>query len=98
MKEQEILQTIMRDMNTGWWEADMSRRIIRLSDFLQNLLQFPAPEIGFDEFKSHIPEPYLRYSGSALNARFKCFSTVFFESCKFSAISVFDNPSLRLIR
>lgn len=54
----------MRDMNTGWWEADMSRRIIRMSDFLQNLLQFPAPEIGFDEFKSHIPEPYLRYSGS----------------------------------
>ena len=64
MKEHEILQAIMRDMNTGWWEADMSRRIIRMSGFLQNLLQFPTPEIGFDEFKRHIPEPYLRYTGS----------------------------------
>ncbi len=64
MKEHEILQAVMRDMNAGWWEADMSRRVIRMSGFLQDLLRFPTPEIGFDEFKSHIPEPYMRYSGS----------------------------------
>lgn len=63
MKEHEILQAVMRDMNAGWWEADMSRRVIRMSGFLQDLLRFPTPEIGFDEFKSHIPEPYMRYSG-----------------------------------
>lgn len=63
MKEEEILRAVLKDAKTGWWEADMTRRIFHMSDFLQNLLRYPTPEVGFDEIKSLIPEAYAKISG-----------------------------------
>ncbi len=63
MKEEEILRAVLKDAKTGWWEADMTRRMFRMSDFLQNLLRYPTPEVGFDEIKSLIPEAYAEMSG-----------------------------------
>ena len=62
MKEEKILQTILQDMKTGWWEADSSRRVFRMSGLLQNLLELPRPEIGYDELIRLVPEPYIKYS------------------------------------
>ena len=56
MKENEILRAVLQDTGTGWWEADMTRRIFHMSDFLQRLLRYSTPEVGFDEMKSLIPE------------------------------------------
>lgn len=63
MKEEEILRAVLKDAKTGWWEADMTRRMFRMSDFLQNLLRYSTPEVGFDEIKSLIPDAYAKISG-----------------------------------
>ena len=63
MKEEQILRAVLKDARTGWWEADMTRRIFHMSDFLQDLLRYPTPEVGFDEIKSLIPEAYAKISG-----------------------------------
>ncbi len=63
MKEEEILRAVLKDSKTGWWEADMTRRMFRMSDFLQNLLRYSTPEVGFDEIKSLIPDAYAKISG-----------------------------------
>ena len=63
MKEEEILRAVLKDARTGWWEADMTRRIFHMSDFLQDLLRYPTSEAGFDEIKSLIPEAYVKISG-----------------------------------
>ena len=63
MKENEILRAVLKDTGTGWWEADMTRRIFHMSDFLQRLLRYSTPEVGFDEMKSLIPEAYAEIFG-----------------------------------
>ena len=63
MKEEEILRAVLKDAKIGWWEADMTRRMFRMSDFLQNLLRYSTPEVGFDEIKSLIPDAYAKISG-----------------------------------
>lgn len=41
----------------------MTRRIFHMSDFLQRLLRYSTPEVGFDEMKSLIPEAYAEIFG-----------------------------------
>ena len=66
MKENEILRAVLQDTGTGWWEADMTRRIFHMSDFLQRLLRYSTPEVGFDEMKSLIPEAYAEIFGRGI--------------------------------
>ncbi|WP_418991469.1 ATP-binding protein [Alistipes sp.] len=64
MKENEILRTILRDIKTGWWEADTTHRILRLSDTLSELLGRSDGTLSFEEFGRLVGESYRDYAFS----------------------------------
>lgn len=55
MKEEDILRTILRETQTGWWQVDLFRQEIQISDMLQSLLGLSGKEVPFDKFKQFIP-------------------------------------------
>ncbi len=59
MKEQDILRAIMQETKTGWWEVDVSRRMIRVSEMLQDMLGLAESEISLDDFRRFIPKEYV---------------------------------------
>lgn len=67
MKENEILRTILQDMKTGWWEADMTHRVIRLSGMMLELIGRSEEYITFEEFSLLVSEPYRQYAVTDVN-------------------------------
>lgn len=64
MEENEILRAILQREKINWWEANMTRRMFRLSEPLCEMLGVRDREIGFDAFWQFVEKPYRQFAAA----------------------------------
>lgn len=69
MKENEILQEIMRDAKIGWWQADRNRRVFNISEGLRDLLGLASCQVSYEEFREMIVPAYREYAFASVGLR-----------------------------
>lgn len=82
MKENEILQEIMRDAKIGWWQADRKRRVFHISEGLRELLGLSSRQVSYEEFREMILPTYREYAFASVGMRGGDYKTEHFYPLK----------------